>query len=145
MSAGRPGLEESLGHWAARLSWAARSALERRLKPLGLSPPMMAALLALSQGAERATDLAAVMGVDAAAVTRLLDRLAEQGLVERCEIKGDRRARRIELSAKARALLPALQEAADGMGRDLEAGLSAAQKRALIKTLKALTERAETL
>lgn len=138
-------LEASLGHWAARLSWAARGALERRLKPLGVSPPMMAALLALGQGAQRATDVAKVMGVDNAAVTRLLDRLAEAGLTERCELKGDRRARRIALSAKAQALLPKLAAAAAAMEKAMSQGLSAEKKAELIKTLRALTARAESI
>ena len=55
-------LDETLAHWAARLSWASRGAMERRLRPHGLTPPMMAALLALGGGCERGTDLAKLMG-----------------------------------------------------------------------------------
>lgn len=136
-------LEDSLGHWAARLSWAARGALERRLKPLGVSPPMMAALLAVGQGAERATDVAAVMGVDAAAVTRLLERLSEAGLIGRCASAGDKRSRRIELSAKAKALLPKLKRASADVEAAVSEGLGAAKKEALIQALRDLTRRAE--
>jgi MarR family transcriptional regulator for hemolysin len=144
----RPSLtaaEASLGHWAARLSWAARGAMERRLKPLGVTPPMMAALLALARGCPRAADVAGTMGVDAAAVTRLMDRLVEAGLVGRCELKGDRRSRRIELSPKALALLPHLQAVAAEAEAQLSEGLSPVKKAALIRTLMALTARAEGL
>lgn len=136
---------DSLGHWAARLSWAARGALERKLKPLGLTPPMMAALLAVDQGCVKAADVAAHMGVDAAAVTRLMDRLAEADLIGRCALEGDRRSRKISLSEKALALLPKLRQASSGLDKELEAGLSAAERAALIVKLKALTEAAEKL
>jgi MarR family transcriptional regulator for hemolysin len=136
-------LENSLGHWAARLSWASRGALERRLRALELSPPMGAALCLLRDGAERATDLADKMGVDNAAVTRLLDRLAEAGWVERCAVKDDKRARRIELSAKARGKLDAVEAVFRDVEAAIEKGLGAAEKKALLKALRELTERAE--
>jgi DNA-binding MarR family transcriptional regulator len=106
---------------------------------------MMAALLALGCGCGRAADVAEHMGVDAAAVTRLMDRLAEAGLVGRCELAGDRRARRIDLTPKAQALLPRLRAVADDAEARMAQGLSPAQKKALIARLKALTERAENL
>jgi MarR family transcriptional regulator for hemolysin len=119
--------------------------MERRLKPLGLSPPMAAALALIRDGAERATDLAEEMGVDAAAVTRLLDRLAEAGLVERCALEGDRRARRIELSKKAQGLLAEIDSRVGDVEAAMEQGLGAAEKKALLKALKELTEKAEKL
>jgi MarR family transcriptional regulator for hemolysin len=140
-----PRLDETLSHWAARFSWAARGAGERRLKAHGLTPPMMAALLAVSGGCEKAADLAALMGVDAAAVTRLLDRLAGAGWLERGEMAGDRRCRLLHLSKKARALVPKLQAAAAEIERDLTQLLKPAEKDLLIRQLKALTEKAEKL
>jgi DNA-binding MarR family transcriptional regulator len=136
-------LEQSLGHWAARLSWASRGALERRLKPLGVSPPMAAALCLVRDGSERATDLAAAMGVDNAAVTRLLERLDEAGLVERCALEGDKRARRLSLSAKAKGLMERLDRVFEEVETAIETGMSAAEKKALLKTLRDLTTRAE--
>lgn len=136
---------ESLGHWAARLSWAARGALERRLKPLGVTPPMMAALLAIHAGAERGADVAEHMGVDAAAVTRLMDRLHEAGLIGRCDMEGDRRSRKLSLSPQALALLPKLQKAAAELDQRLAEGLNGAQKKELMQTLKRLSEKADAL
>lgn len=140
-----PALGQTLGHWAARLSWATRGALERRLKPLGLSPPMMAALLAVEGGCGRASDVAEHMGVDAAAVTRLMDRLVQAGLVGRCQSTSDRRIRRIQLTPKAVALLPRLRAVAAEAESRLAQALSPAQKKALIVTLQALTRQAEKL
>jgi MarR family transcriptional regulator for hemolysin len=138
-------LDETLGHWAARFSWAARGAVERQLRVHGLTPPMMAALVAVHGGHERAVDLAQVMGVDAAAVTRLLDRLAEAGWLQRGEMDGDRRCRTIHLSAKAKALAPKLKALAARVDAQLTQSLSAGEKAILIQQLKALTEQAEKL
>jgi DNA-binding MarR family transcriptional regulator len=140
-----PRLDETLGHWAARLSWAARGALERRLRKHGLTPPMMAALLALGGGCERGTDLAKLMGVDAGAVTRLLDRLAEAGFISRCEVKGDKRSRKLSLSPRALALLPQLRQVSAEMEAGLSSSLSAGEKAVLIAQLKGLVDQAEKL
>ncbi len=140
-----PRMEDSLGHWTARLSWASRNAMERRLRPHGLTPPMMAALVAVDDGCERAADLAKVMGVDAAAVTRLLDRLAQDGWLERGEMQGDRRCRLLNLSKKAKALAPKLRVMATKVDQELTQSLSGGEKAQLIQLLKALTEQAEKL
>ena len=138
-------MDGTLGHWAARLSWAARGALERRLKPFGLTPPMMAALLLVHDGHERGTDLAKEMGVDAAAVTRLLDRLSEAGWLQRGEMAGDRRSHLLQLSKKASGLVPKLRALAEKMEQEMGKGMSAAEKALLIRQLKALSEAAEKL
>ena len=78
-----------------------------------------------------------------AAVTRLLDRLVEASLVERCALEGDRRARRIELSEKAKGLLPQIDERFKAVEGAIEKGMSAAERKDLLKALKELTERAE--
>ena len=138
-------LNETLGHWAARFSWASRGALERRLKAHGLTPPMMAALLLVDDGCERGADLAKFMGVDAAAVTRLLDRLAEAGWLQRGEMEGDRRCRLIHLSKNAKDLVPKLRALAVKVEQELGKGMSATEKALLIRQLKALAEAAEKL
>ena len=138
-------IEETLGHWAARFSWASRNALERRLRPHGLTPPMMIALIEVAGGCERAADLAKTMGVDAAAVTRLLDRLAEDGWLERGEMHGDRRCRHLHLSAKATALVPKLRALSEKVEKALTVPLSPGERAAFIQQLKALTEQAEKI
>jgi len=138
-------LDQTLGHWAARLSWASRGALERRLRPLGLTPPMMAALIAIESGEERAADLASLMGVDAAAVTRLMDRMAEAELIERCALKGDKRARQLKLSAKAKELLPKIKKVADDVDKEMIKGMSEKELEALITALRDMTQKAEKI
>jgi DNA-binding MarR family transcriptional regulator len=140
-----PRLDDTLGHWAARFSWASRGAMERRLKPHGLTPPMMAALLLVHDGCERGTDLAKAMGVDAAAVTRLLDRLAKDGWLQREAMEGDRRCHLLHLSTKALGLAPKLRTLAAKMEQELGKGMSAGEKALLIRQLKELSEAAEKL
>lgn len=140
-----PRLDESLGHWAQRLSWASRNAMERRLREHGLTPPLMAALILVDGGCERAADLAKEMGVDAAAVTRLLDRLANDGWLQRGEMHGDRRCRHLHLSEKASKLVPKLKKLAEHVEHELTKTLSPEERAVLIQQMKALTEQAEKL
>lgn len=106
---------------------------------------MMAALIAIESGEERAADLASLMGVDAAAVTRLMDRMAEAELIERCALKGDKRARQLKLSAKAKELLPKIKKVADEVDKEMIKGMSEKELEALIKALRDMTQKAEKI
>jgi MarR family transcriptional regulator, organic hydroperoxide resistance regulator len=105
----------------------------------------MVTLLAIDAGCDRGADIAKFIGVDAAAVTRLLDRLSDSEWIGRCDYEGDRRSRRITLSSKALEKLPRLRRIASQLEARLEEGLSAAEKRGLMDQLKALCVRAEKL
>jgi DNA-binding MarR family transcriptional regulator len=85
-----------------------RTAVDAQLGPLGLTS-QQASLLTLA--ARRSTSPAALLdevGVDTAGMTRLLDRLAAKGLVERVRHPDDRRSVVIELTPAGRALVPHL-------------------------------------
>lgn len=72
----------------------------------GVSSGRLSLLLLLARGgAARPADLAERAGLARATVTRLLDGLARDALVVRRPDREDGRARRVELTAKARRLL----------------------------------------
>lgn len=58
-----------------------------------------------SRGPQNLATLAAIVGVTPATATRMCDRLTRKHLVTRRQEKRDRRTRRIELSAKGRAIV----------------------------------------
>jgi DNA-binding MarR family transcriptional regulator len=70
-------------------------------KKLGINRTDGRCLDALSEGPMTATALAAASGVSANALTTVVDRLAERGLVERTGDTGDRRRVLIRLTALA--------------------------------------------
>jgi DNA-binding MarR family transcriptional regulator len=57
------------------------------------------------EGEVRISDIGVLMDVGKAAASQLVDRLAQQGLVERVEDASDRRAKKIRLLPKSLALI----------------------------------------
>jgi len=57
------------------------------------------------EGEVRISDIGVLMEVGKAAASQLVDRLAQQGLVERVEDENDRRAKKIRLLPKSLALI----------------------------------------
>jgi DNA-binding MarR family transcriptional regulator len=81
---------------------------DRRLREVGLTSQQAALLLHASRDARTPTELAAELGTDTAGMTRLLDRVAAMGLVERVRHPVDRRSVTVGLTERGRALLPEL-------------------------------------
>lgn len=83
-----------------------RAAIDRRLAPLGLSQAKWQPLLYLLRAEEPPTqaDIARFLEVESPTVVRLLDRLEADGWIRRKTCPGDRRARRIHLTDRARVL-----------------------------------------
>ncbi|MFM0311905.1 MarR family transcriptional regulator [Paraburkholderia sp. RL17-383-BIF-A] len=88
------------------------AATQRTLSTLGLTTSQAAILLAIAIAREcSAAELARELGIDASAVTRLVDRLGKVGLVVRRRIPTDRRVLLLWLSAegeRAAAQIPAI-------------------------------------
>lgn len=76
------------------------------MKQDGLSMPQIYTLLYLyHEGEVRISDIGVLMDVGKAAASQLVDRLVQQGLVERVEDESDRRAKKIRLLPKSLALI----------------------------------------
>jgi DNA-binding MarR family transcriptional regulator len=82
--------------------------VERHLAPLGLTAQQAALLLHASRDSRTPSQLKQQLGTDTAGMTRLLDRLADKGLLRRVQHPGDRRSIIIELTADGQALVPRL-------------------------------------
>lgn len=70
-----------------------------------LSPTKRRALDVLAEGEARVGELAAQVGVDETTATRLVDRLAELGLVERSSLAADRRVTVVRLTVAGEKLV----------------------------------------
>jgi DNA-binding MarR family transcriptional regulator len=82
------------------------------------------------------------LGVTSAAASQAVDRLVHIGLIERTELPADRRAKRLELSQKGRALIEKGIEARSRWVNGLTNALSADQQEMIISALTLLTEAA---
>jgi DNA-binding MarR family transcriptional regulator len=76
------------------------------MKQDGLSMPQIYTLLYLyHEGEVRISDIGRLMEVGKAAASQLVERLVQQGLVERVEDESDRRAKKIRLLLKSLVLI----------------------------------------
>jgi len=101
------------GYWVNRLGAAFRTEVDRELRQFELTRRQVAMLHFIAR-ADRpsASDLTRQMGVDSTAVTRMIDRLTDKGLVVRTADPSDRRRHLVELTSAALDLMPRLSRTA---------------------------------
>ena len=90
--------------------------------------------------------LAELIEVEPITLSRMVDRLAEGGLVERRADPTDRRAWRLYLTPRAAVLLNGIRDIAQGLTDDATEGLSAAERdqlAALVERVRANLSRRE--
>ncbi|MCO5147154.1 MAG: MarR family transcriptional regulator [Aquamicrobium sp.] len=109
----RIGRDKSAGYmtnWAARLF---ARAIDRRLKPLGLSSAHMPVMFALGDGREMSQKaLAQAASIEQPTMAATLSRMERDGLVQRRPDPGDRRAMLFSLTPQAAEKADAVHAAA---------------------------------
>jgi MarR family transcriptional regulator for hemolysin len=97
-----------------------RTYADQRARPFGISRAQWAVLIRIerTEGLKQ-SELAEILDLQPISLTRLLDRLAESGLIERRADPNDRRANRLYLRPAARPLLDQLAE----LGTDMMAAV----------------------
>jgi DNA-binding MarR family transcriptional regulator len=109
---------KGVGHLIHRVKVELLSALDRELArdeqvaALEVSSAQFVILSTLSAGiAKSASDLCKGISYDAGAMTRMLDRLEEKGLLRRSRDPNDRRLVNLELTEKGISAMPRMREA----------------------------------
>ena len=127
-----------------RLPWeAVTHRILRALHESGfddIDAPQLAVLLWPGPEGMRPSDLAARMRVTKQALNYLLGDLERLGYLERHPDPDDRRARRIVLTDRGRALIPVIRGAVDDVEREWAEALGAARFAELRELLGALNE-----
>ena len=114
--------------------------LIRWLSPAGLSLTAAATLATLDRsGPGRLTALAAREGVTQPAMTQLIARMTDQGLVARVADPDDGRVVHVQITDAGRELIASRRAARAGRLQDLLATLSADDREALTAALPAIT------
>lgn len=115
--------------------------LELELAPLELTAAQFVVVIGAMRGRARTVnEFCAFAGVDAGAMSRLLDRLEAKGIVRRARADSDRRQVQVELTAKGRALSPQIMPALARVYQQFLTGFSAhdaAQLQSLLQRLLA--------
>ncbi|MBE7184219.1 MAG: MarR family transcriptional regulator [Methylobacterium mesophilicum] len=87
-----------------RINRKMRNLFDDRARAQGLTLPRARLLLHLARnGAATQSELAGALEIEQPTMVKLVDGLEAKGLVRRCPVEGDRRAKRIELTDAAQA------------------------------------------
>ncbi|PTB21973.1 MarR family transcriptional regulator [Trinickia symbiotica] len=105
-------LEEAVGYLLARTkSNLSNLVTQRTMSELGITSTQGSMLFMIGTGrCQLAADLARHYGIDASAVTRLIDRLEKRKLISRVRSSEDRRAVRLELTHEGYAIAARMPE-----------------------------------
>jgi len=122
-----------------------RTYADQRARQFGISRAQWVVLMRLdrSEGLKH-TELAEILDLQPISLTRLLDRLAENGLIERRPDPNDRRANRLYLMPAARPLLEQLVELGRDLMDDVLAGLDGKAHERLLSDLQLMKDNLRT-
>jgi DNA-binding MarR family transcriptional regulator len=133
-----PGPRLVLTSLVTQVARGVRTALDQRFGELGLTSQQAGVLLHVSGGTTSPRKLADLLGTDTAGMTRLVDRLAEKGYLDRVPDTADRRAITVALTPAGRKILPAIKPIFDDVADTITAGIPAEVLPDVLKALEAM-------
>ena len=118
-------IHQSLGYWTSLAARAMEAEFNKRLARFGITRVAWAVLGAIHYD-EKSTpsELAEFLRIDRAAITRLLDKLEQQGLITRRRAGEDRRSVSLRLTPKGEALSVELARESEAVNAQFTAGLT---------------------
>lgn len=118
-------LDEQFAESLHQVAHAWRNELDRRLRPSGFSHSRWLLLLHLSRhdGCTQ-RELAQHMGIEAATLVKLVDRMEQEGLLKRCVGEADRRVRHLNLSAAGKKAVAHIRSHAAVLRQEILSGSS---------------------
>ena len=132
-------LEDHLGYWLRCLSNFVHRGFADRLERHGVSVPQWVVLRILRDREHTSlNELARAVGVDNGALSRMVERLVQKGLVHRGADPESRRAVRLGLTEAGKALVPVLAKEADENDAAFFEVLGDAGRRRLLATVRTL-------
>ena len=141
-----PELTQVLRKWSETFMRHRIHDLIRFSKGTGLSMPQMSALFHLHHGNEcGVSNMGEYLGVTNAAASQMIDRLVQNGLVERTEDPTDRRVKQLKLTGKGSSLIRDGVELRRRWIDDLINALTVEEQEAIIAALNTLTNTAMEL
>jgi DNA-binding MarR family transcriptional regulator len=135
-------LEAHLGYWLRFVSNHVSHAFAGKLAACGVTVAEWAVMRQMFESAATApSDVAARMGMTRGAITKLVDRLAEKGLLTRAPGRGDRRYQVLRLTAEGRGLVPKLAALADSNDAEFFGHMKPAERNRLADAMKDIVRR----
>lgn len=130
-------MQDSIAFMISDVSRLMRRRFDERARTIGVTRTQWRVLKCLQRGEGiNQGALAETLEVEPITACRMIDRLAEAGLVERRRDPSDRRAWQIYLTERARPLLDELGHLADEMLASALAGISDADQALVVATMQ---------
>lgn len=135
-------LTAHIGYWMRLISNNVSHAFAKKLESSGVTVAEWAILREMYSKDDSTSPsvVAEQTGLTRGAVSKLISRLLEKNLVSRNEAAGDRRYQDVELTAKAKALVPKLAALADQNDEEFFDCLNKTERRELKRFLQKLAE-----
>jgi len=130
-------MSESLGFLMADNARLLRRTFDARVRAIGITRPQWRVLVVLKreEGINQG-ELAEILEVEAITIGRMVDRLQDAGLVERRADPNDRRAWRLFLTPRSRALIEELRPVSDRMIEDTLEGFTPTEQETFVNYLE---------
>ncbi len=120
---------ENIGYLLSDRSRLLRRAFDDRVRSVGVTGPQARLLLFIARTeGENQGFYADQLDVEPITLCRMVDRMADAGLIERRRDPADRRAWRLHLTDKSKAMVLGLRDCVDRLIEETLAGVSAADR-----------------
>ena len=131
-----------IGPLIGRVRVALLEALDRELAPHNVTSAQYVILSMLASGADSASQICRGISYDAGAMTRMIDRLEQRGLLKRVRVADDRRTVKLQLTDEGKTLYPKMRASAMEVINGLLRGFTKSEARQLEDFLKRMLENA---
>ena len=139
-------LQSSTGYWLTRFARAFEAELEKRLAVHDVTRASWAVLSAIQHHAKTTpAELASFIDIDRAAITRHLDRLEKQELVQRQHSSTDRRRVNLKLTQKGLFLISELAAESMATNAKFTAGLIQSEIDTVQATIKKMLSNSDVV
>ena len=130
---------ENIGYLLGDRSRLLRRAFDDRVRAVGVTGPQARLLMFLSRNeGENQGFYAEQLDVEAITLCRMVDRMADAGLIERRRDPADRRAWRLHLTDKSKAMIVGLRECVDRLIEEMLAGITVTERETFARILTAI-------
>ena len=130
---------DNIGYLLGDRSRLLRRAFDDRVRAVGVTGPQARLLMYLSRyEGENQGFYAEQLDVEAITLCRMVDRMTDAGLVERRRDLADRRAWRLHLTDKSKAMIVGLRECVDRLIEEMLAGITATERDTFARILTAI-------
>ena len=140
-------LQEQFGLAIGEIARLWRTKLNERLRPLGLSQARWMVLLHLSRRGDGVVQksLAEWIGIEGPTLVRILDRMTEDGWIERRESVNDRRAKTVHLTSRANKVIKQINKVAAQLRSEMLVNVDSNDLEASNRVLQQIKQTAENI